>query len=162
MKLEEFNPDNSIIYLEDIAKKAFSGSEDSDLSKWFSFDEMLYSIKTGRGVCLCCTTKDGDIVGFIYAQQENPINGIEGLEKWVIMITAVNPSLSGNGIGTILLNGIEETAKTNKVRKMFVFTNENDINVINFYHKNGYSDAGYVRDYQYGKNNSAIFLLKYL
>ena len=45
---------------------------------------------------------------------------------------------------------------------MFVFTNKEDKKVINFYKKNGYKDAGWVKDYQYGKNNSAIFLLKYI
>ena len=162
MKLEEFNPDDSTIYLENIASKAFSGSEDSDISEWFSFEEMLNSIKIGRGVCLSCFTKDGGTVGFIYAQQENPINGREGVEKWVIIITAVDPSVSRSGIGTMLLDGIEKIARTRKVCKMFVSTNQNDNGVIGFYHKNGYSDAGYIRDYQHGKDNSAIFLLKYL
>ncbi len=45
---------------------------------------------------------------------------------------------------------------------MFTFTNKEDERVINFYRKNGYEDAGWVKDYQYGKNNSAVFLLKYL
>lgn len=45
---------------------------------------------------------------------------------------------------------------------MFVYTNKDDEQVINFYKKNNYEDAGYIKDYQYGKNNSAAFLLKYL
>lgn len=162
MKLDEFNPSDSTVCLENIANKAFSGSGDSDISEWFSFEEMLSSIKMGRGVCLKCVNEGGDVVGFIYAQQENPINGREGVEKWAIIITAVDPLESRNGIGTALLDGIEGIARARNVRKMFVSTNKNDDGVMSFYHKNGYSDAGYVRDYQHGEGNSALFLLKYL
>ena len=45
---------------------------------------------------------------------------------------------------------------------MFTYTNKTDEKVINFYRKNGYEDAGWIKDYQYGKDNSAAFLLKSL
>ena len=49
MRLEEFNPASPYAHLEDIAKKAFDGSKDSDLSEWFSFEQMVYSLKNGGG-----------------------------------------------------------------------------------------------------------------
>ncbi len=45
---------------------------------------------------------------------------------------------------------------------MFIFTNKDDDQVVNFYKKCGYKDAGWIKDYQYGKGNSAVFLLKHL
>jgi len=98
----------------------------------------------------------------IYAQQENPINGKEGLDKWVIVIAAVKAGVTGSGIGSGLLKTMEEHAREQKASKMFVYTNKDDDKVIHFYQKNGYEDAGWIRDYQYGRGNSAVFLLKYL
>jgi len=144
------------------AEKAFSATPDANLEKWFSFPEMEQMIKQKRGICIKAIDETGEIVGMIYAQQENPINGQEGLEKWVINIIAVNPNVSGKGIGSGLLSAIENTAKERGCIKMFVYTNKNDKDINNFYKKNSYEDAGWIRDYQYGENNSAVFLLKYL
>ena len=57
---------------------------------------------------------------------------------------------------------VEKEIKLLGCKKLFVFTNKEDERVINFYKKNGFSDAGWIKDYQYGQNNSAVFLLKYL
>lgn len=144
-----------------IAQKAFGDTPDASLEEWFSFPEMQKAIEEGKGVCLKAV-QDEKIIGMVYAQTENPINGKEGLEKWVIVIAAVDPEMEGKGIGSALLKEIENIAKTRGILKMFVYTNKDDDQVINFYKKNNYKDAGYIKDYQYGKNNSAAFLLKYL
>lgn len=123
---------------------------------------MIEYIQQGRGMCLKAITDENEVVGMIYAQQENPINGKEGLDKWVIVIAAVKAGVTGNGIGSGLLKAMEEYVKKQCASKMFVYTNKDDEKVINFYQKNGYEDAGWIRDYQYGKGNSAVFLLKYL
>ena len=147
--------------LDMIAKKAFGNSSDAALEKWFSFEEMARSITEKRGVCLKAVDEDR-IIGFLYAQEENQINGAEGKEKWVIVIAAVDTEMKGRGIGSAMLQEIEKVAREKNVIKMFVYTNKEDEKVIHFYKKNGYEDAGYIKDYQYGTNNSAIFLLKYL
>jgi len=148
--------------LENISKKAFGTTSDSNISDWFSFKEMIKEIEQGRGVCLKAMSDDDKLLGFIYAQQENPINGTEGLEKWVIVIIAVDPLFSRQGIGSSLIREIEKQAITYKAKKIFVYTNKGDDKVVRFYIKNGYSDAGWIKDYQYGENNSAVFLLKKL
>ena len=160
MRTEHFTG-NDTTELRQIAESAFVG-DDSNIDKWFSFDEMIKNIGSGRGACIMALSENGAVLGFIYAEQESPINGIEGREKWVIVITAIEPNLSGKGIGTALLNAIETQAKLNNVLKLFVYTNKDDIKVINFYIKNGYSEAGQITDYQYGRSNTPIFLLKYL
>jgi ribosomal protein S18 acetylase RimI-like enzyme len=119
-------------------------------------------IEERRGICIKATDDLGQIVGMVYAQQENPINGKEGLEKWVIVIAAVKPDQTGSGVGTGLLKAIEEHAKNRGATKMFVYTNKDDEEVVHFYQKNNYEDAGWIKNYQYGKDNSAVFLLKYL
>jgi len=101
-------------------------------------------------------------LGAVYAQAESPINGSEGLEKWVINLMSVQPDRSGAGIGTALIATLEQEARHRGVIKIFVFANETDLKVQGFYQKNGYQFAGRIQDYQYGKNNSAVFLLKYL
>ena len=147
--------------LKSVANGAFSSTPDSDLSDWFSFDQMIKTVFEGNGICLKAV-KNGVIVGIIYAQQESLINGKEGSEKWVIIIAAVDPKETGQGIGSMLLKELENLTSKKSVSKMFVYTNKGDEKVINFYKKNGYQDAGWIQDYQYGKGNSAVFLIKYL
>ncbi len=145
-----------------VVEKSFSVTPDSLISEWFSFSEMIKNIHEGRGVCLKAVSGDNQLLGILYAQQENPINGKEGLDKWVIVLAAVLPDQSGKGVGSALLTEAEDVAKERGASKMFVYTNKDDEKVINFYRKNGYEDAGWIKDYQYGKDNSAVFLLKYL
>lgn len=144
------------------AEAAFSSTPDSSFEEWFSFSAMKEQIGQGRGICIKAVDENHNIVGMIYAQQENPTNSIEGTEKWVILIAAVIPEFTSKGIGTGLLQTLEQHVHRSDGKKMFVFTNENDEKVINFYKKNGYEYAGWIKDYQYGGNNSAVFLLKYL
>lgn len=143
-----------------VAKNAFSFTSDSNLNDWFSFEEMVNNIKNKRGVCLISFDEEDD--GMIYAQQESPVNGKEGLEKWVIIITGTDPNRTGKGIGSFLLESLVKEIKLLGCKKLFVFTNKGDDKVINFYKKNGFVDAGWIKDYQYGEDNSAVFLLKYL
>lgn len=145
-----------------VAQSSFSVTSDSSLDEWFSFDEMTKAIKQGCGTCIKAIDDSGSVVGMIYAQQENPINGKEGREKWVIVIAAVKTEITGSGIGSGLLKTMEAHAKSHGAVKLFVYTNKDDHRVVHFYQKNGYEDAGWIRDYQYGKGNSAVFLLKYL
>lgn len=145
-----------------IANKAFSATSDSDLLDWFSFPEMIRAIDQNIGLCLKAVNENNEIIGMIYAQQESVINGKEGQEKWVIVITAIDPNETDKGIGSKLLEELENTLRQRKIKKLFVYTNKDDQRVISFYQKNGYEDAGWIRDYQYGQGNSAIFLLKYL
>ncbi len=147
---------------ESVAKKAFASTTDSDISQWLSFDVMHKIIAEDRGVCLLALDGIKNSIGMIYAQQENPVNGLEGTEKWVIVILAVDPDLKGKGIGSFLLNEMEGELKNRGAKKFFVYTNKDDEDIVSFYKKNGFIDAGWIKDYQYGKNNSAVFLLKYL
>ncbi len=145
-----------------IAESSFSVTPDSQLSEWFSFSEMEKEINRGRGLCLIASDEKDIPVGMIYAQQESPINGKEGTEKWVVIIASVVPEETGRGIATKLLSKLEEEVKQRGGVKMFIFTNKDDDRVIRFYKKCGYEDAGWIKDYQYGKGNSAVFLLKHL
>lgn len=145
-----------------VAQSAFSSTPDSSLDEWFSFDQMQKYIEEGRGACIKAVSDSGSVVGMIYAQQENPINGKEGLDKWVICMVAVEEGAKGSGVGSGLLQAMEEYVRKQDASKIFVYTNQGDETVIHFYHKNGYQNAGWIKDYQYGQNNSAVFLLKYL
>ncbi len=162
VRLELMNADEDTAALRHVAEAAFGHGPDADLDEWFSFEEMSKAIKAGRGACMKALDSSGQLQGFTYAQPENPINGREGLDKWVIVLAAVKPEAEGHGIGGQLLAGIEQQASSKGASKMFVYTNAGDERVINFYHENGYQDAGYVRDYQHGEGNSAVFLLKQL
>ncbi len=148
--------------IKQIAEAAFSTTPDASLTEWFSFTEMEKEIERGRGLCLIADDEAGGELGIIYAQQESPINGKESVEKWVIILAAVIPEASGKGVGTKLLEGLESELIHRNIKKLFVFTNEDDDRVIGFYRKNGYQDAGWIKDYQYGKGNTAVFLLKHL
>jgi len=145
-----------------VSKSAFSATPDASLGEWLSFPYMKEMIKQKRGYGLKALDNSGKVAGVIYAQQENPINGKEGEEKWVIIIAGVDPRFTGQGVGSLLLADLEKLAKEKNVTKLFTFTNKEDEQVINFYRKNGYEDAGWVKDYQYGSGNSAVFLLKHL
>jgi len=144
-----------------LIKKSFKGSEDAHMENWFSYDEMLANIGTGRGVCLFASD-NGVICASVYAQTENPINGREGTEKWIINLLAVLPEYEGRGVGTKLIYAIEEHARNKGAIKIFVTTNEPDRPVQLFYMGRGYNFAGRVEDYQYGEGNTAMFFMKYL
>lgn len=162
MKITLVNLEKDIDELMSVANKAFSSTPDSDLTDWFSFEEMIKNINQNVGLCLKAVGDKNKILGMIYGQQESLVNGKEGQEKWVIVITAVDPGKSNKGIGSELLEELENNLRQRKIKKLFVYTNKGDEKVVNFYKQNGYEDAGWVRDYQYGLGNSAVFLLKYL
>ena len=145
-----------------VTEDAFSTGVDASLSEWLSFEEMEREVGNGRGICIKAVDEGERIVGLIYADQERPVNGKEGVEKWVIILAAVLQIESGKGIGSLLLSELEQIVRNKGGRKLFIFTNDGDDRVIEFYKKNGYVDAGRIQDYQYGKDNSAVFLLKYL
>lgn len=161
MNISIIDLDKDLESVKKVANDAFSVTPDSSLEEWFSFDEMVKTINENRGICLKAEDENG-MHGIIYAQQESPINGQESLEKYVIVLTAVLPQTAGKGVGTELLKSLESEVAKRNVKKLFVFTNKDDTQVINFYHKNGYEDAGWIKDYQYGKGNSAVFLLKWI
>ena len=162
MKILEIDLEKDLIAVETVAQKSFSVTPDAALDEWFDFGYMAKMIKEGRGLCLKAEADNNDIAGMIFALQESPINGKEGVEKWVIIIAAVDPKYTDQGVGSLLLQKLEAMAKARGVKKMLTYTNKDDTKVINFYRKNGYEDAGWIKDYQYGKDNSAAFLLKYL
>ena len=159
METVPIDPKKDLQEIEQVVKKGFSDTPDSNLSDWFSFPEMTLSIGNGSGVCLKCI-QSGEVIGMVHAKEENPINGREGREKWVITCIAVAPENKGKGIGTELLSAIEAEAKKHGAIKLFVHTNKEDERVINFYHNNGYITVGFVEDYYYA--GSAMFLLKSL
>ena len=162
MKIESILIPKDTKEVESVTQDAFSETGDASLVEWLSFGEMENVINGGRGICLKAVDDAGRILGVTYAEQERPSNGNEGVEKWVIILAAVLREKSGKKIGSQLLQEMEKVVQDRGGAKMFVFTNEGDERVINFYRKNGYKDAGRIEDYQYGKGNSAVFLLKYL
>ena len=153
--------DGDTTTLKALAQEVFE-DEDWNVDEWFSFSEMSRQIELNRGACFRAVSETDELLGYIYGQQESPINGVEGIQKWVIVITAVSSDISGQGIGGMLLTELEKYAASQGAMKMFVYTNQGDARVINFYIKNGYSKAGTIKEYQYGHNNAADFLLKYL
>jgi len=159
MQIQRINLDTDLPLVQDVIQRSFSQTSDSNIDDWFSINEMVNSIQSKRGICL--KALDGkEIVGIIHAQTENPINGREGKEKWIITNISVIPNKTRKGVGTSLLQKLEEEAILHNVLKMFVHTNLGDNKVIHFYKKNGYEDAGKIKDYYY--NGSAVFLIKYL
>jgi len=80
MKITQYLYSEDVAELEAIAKKAFRATNDSSIEGWFSFAEMRGAIESQRGMCLKAVSDDEKVLGFIYAQPESPINGVEGLE----------------------------------------------------------------------------------
>lgn len=162
MKIETAILPQDLTELRKVAEQAFSSSPDSSIDRWFSFDEMIMLLNRKLGICLKALDEDGEVIGMTFAQQESPVNGQESKEKWVIVIAAVTPEYTRQGVGSALLKALEEYVARTGANKLFVFTNNDDEQVISFYHHNNYEDAGWIKDYQYGRGNSAVWLLKYL
>lgn len=160
MKITPIRPKADLDKVEEVIRLAFSETSDSNIDDWFSLEEMSNSIKSGVGACFKAFESGDKIVGIVHGQQENPINGREGIEKWIVTNIAVIPNRTGQGIGGKLLNAIESEAVKNGATKIYTHTNKGDSKVINFYKKYGYSDAGYVDHYYY--DSSAVFLIKVL
>jgi ribosomal protein S18 acetylase RimI-like enzyme len=143
-------------------QNAFKNTTDGQISNWLSFPYMETMIHQNRGLGIKAMDENNRITGIIYAQQENPVNGLEGEEKWSIIVLAVLPEYIGLGTGSSLIKELENKLYHRNVRKLFTFTNVQDKETITFYEKNGFSIAGVIREYQYGKGNNACFLMKYL
>lgn len=161
---ELFPVDGDVGILEAVAVRAFGDSADADISQWFSFPQMVRDIGEGHGACVVAKDENGGTLGWSYAGQESPINGPEGAEKWVIVAEVVDPERAQQGIGSKLLNAIQEQATNSGANKLFAYTTDSEENagVVEFYEKNGFQIAGRIQDYQYGKGNSAIWLMKWL
>jgi ribosomal protein S18 acetylase RimI-like enzyme len=143
-------------------QNAFKNTSDAQISNWLSFSYMETMINQNRGLGIKAMDDNHRITGIIYAQQENPVNGPEGEEKWSIIVLAVLPEYIGLGTGSSLIKELENKLYHRNVRKLFTFTNEQDKETITFYEKNGFSVAGAIRSYQYGEDNNACFLIKFL
>ena len=151
-----------LISIEETIQNAFKNTSDAEISNWLSFSYMETMINQNRGMGIKGMDENNQVTGVIYAQQENPVNGKEGEEKWSIIVLAVLPEYVGRGIGSLLIKELENKLRHHNVKKLFTFTNEYDKDTIKFYEKNGYSVAGVIREYQYGDGNNACFLMKYL
>jgi ribosomal protein S18 acetylase RimI-like enzyme len=160
MKFVQIKKTDPLSPIKNVITSAFSQTPDSNINDWFSLEQMFKTIKNNTGIGLKSINAQGEITGIIHAMQENPINGREGTEKWVITNLAVTPNQTGKGIGTRLISELEEKLKNKQVKKIFVHTNLEDSRVIHFYERNGYKKAGQIKNYYY--DGSAVFLLKEL
>lgn len=148
--------------IKDVIQASFSETPDAKIDQWLSFSYMEQMINQNRALGFVANISADIVTGMIYTQQENPVNGIEGEEKWVISVLAVLPEYTSKGLGSRLIREVEKTLKDKNVKKLFTFTNEKDEKVIHFYEKNGFTKAGIIKNYQYGVENNACFLMKYL
>src|SRR3989344_1892579 len=111
IKYNETNLSNDLNSIIKLVSSSFSSTQDSSLDQWLSFSEMKKLIKDGREICIKAIDFNNELLGMIYAQQENPINNNEVTEKWVIIVLAVLPEIKGKGIGSNLLEKIAKIAK---------------------------------------------------
>ncbi len=121
MKIIPIDIDIDLNEVKKVVESSFSETQDSLLEEWFSFLEMEKMIREDRGLCLKAVSDDGDMVGIIYAQQESPINGKEGIEKWVIVVVGVDQKHSGKGLGSFLLKELEERVKGGGVKNVYLY-----------------------------------------
>ncbi|QGA55092.1 ribosomal-protein-alanine N-acetyltransferase [Sulfolobus sp. E5-1-F] len=78
-----------------------------------------------------------------------------------IISIAVRPAYRKKGVGTKLLNEIEERFKQNGVKYSYLEVNINNLSAISFYRENGYLVA-YIRRNYYGKGKHAFVMMKNL
>ncbi len=83
--------------------------------------------------------EDGDLIAGIFAHEKVWWNNSEVFVEEMF----VNPDKQGNGIGTALLNRVEEYVKNNKLAGITLSTNKY-ASAPKFYEKNGFTNCEHV------------------
>lgn len=99
------------------------------IDNWFSTDISI------RGEIIDGTKLDGFLL-----QEENTIIGLVTYTFFgdICEIVSVDSKRENVGIGTALLNEIEEIARENKCKKMRLITTNDNLRALQFYQKRGY------------------------
>lgn len=88
-----------------------------------------------------------DMAGFIAEKQDQPI----GLITYTIIdaeceITSLISLIEGRGIGTKLLHKLEDRARAQRCRRIWVITTNDNLQALGWYQKRGYRLAAIYRD----------------
>ena len=88
-----------------------------------------------------------DMVGFIAEEQGTPI----GLITYTILdteceITSLISLIEGRGIGTKLLHKLEDRARAQRCRRIWVITTNDNLQALGWYQKRGYRLVAIYRD----------------
>ncbi len=119
----------------DIHLKSLKGLDAEDY-EWFY---NLMKVKSKRRIVLVAEY-DGKVVGFLIAYKY--------YNKIYIDSLAIDPDYRGLGIGTKLLNGLEDLVRGKNKKKIYLSVKKDNYNALGFYLKNGYLIDGVVLELQ--------------
>ncbi|MCE0495433.1 GNAT family N-acetyltransferase [Vibrio salinus] len=88
--------------------------------------------------CVSVATSESGLVGYVVAYPEG--------SKFMLESVAVLPDCSGRGIGKLLIEHVEKTAKQAGYKTVELYTNEAMTENITMYPKLGYVEVGRKRD----------------
>lgn len=101
---------------------------------------------------------------YIVAKLNNQIIGFAGvllgLDEAEIMNIVTKKEMRKKGVGTLLLEKIIQIARDQKLEKIFLEVNENNIQAIKLYEKFGFEKISIRKNYYHGKDDAIIMSKK--
>lgn len=118
-------------------------------------DDMLAGYLEKKEECLWLTTDNAHAVA--YCAPEKMTEG-----TWNLYLLAVHASQQGNGVGTQLLQRLEETLASQKARVLLVETSGNDEfdRTRQFYQKRGFVEEARIREFYQEGDDKIIYWKK--
>jgi len=131
--------------------------DQNTLKAWFDYDEMIKYMKYGKLVE--ARDEENKLIGAGFVAKQHPISWPDG-KKAELFIIGVLPGTQRGGLGSMILQKCEETAKGFGASTVIVNAHSMQPQLHTFYQKNGYKLIGELSGYY--ENGNAKFFTKSL
>ena len=139
-------------------KETTSAYRENEVDKDFFLD-LIHGTEYYCGFAI--KNKEGSIVGFCTLE---PYMSISTFLEVAEPMYFIDPKYTRLGIGTVILNKLENEARKRGVRKLLVDISSDNINSIKFHKKNGFAQCGMLQNIgkKFGRYFSVILMEKHI
>ncbi|MDE4542503.1 ribosomal protein S18-alanine N-acetyltransferase [Thermoanaerobacterium sp. R66] len=136
----------------------------SDIDKVMEIEYLSFSVPWSFESFVMEVTKNS-CAHYIVAEVDGKVAGYGGF--WVVVdeghITniAVHPDFRGQGVGSAIVEGLIELAKTKGITSMTLEVRESNLVAQSLYKKYGFRPVGKRRGYYQDNNEDAVIMWKY-
>jgi len=118
----------------------------------------VFRNETAKGWSFIVAESQGKVIGLVsWAMKGLPRHGLIELDR-----IAVSPEFRGKGVAKKLFDSLEKNARTffvsenSKLRKLFLFTHEDNERAISFYTKMGLEKDALLKNHYYDNKNELV------
>jgi Acetyltransferases len=109
-------------------------------SDWIrsKFSPQALLLNSENGISLVATDENFRILGYLHA---------DIAAYSVAYLSVIGVATSGKGVGSLLLNALEQRLKSTNIRKIWLLVSHINQNAVVFYIRKGYEFSGVLRDF---------------